>query len=208
MNLMIIRLYRFITVLIPLLIIYFYYKNNETEIKDPKNHLIRLLTFGVYFTLVLHITGIGTIYDALRGGFYLTEDQIRWIPLIYMSSKRILVLNILNIMMMAPLGFLLPMIWPKTDNLKIIAIVGFVFSLAIELSQLLNFRCSDIDDLIMNTIGAVIGYLIFNWFNKKRKIQSERTEYKTSEPYVYMIAMFLGNFLLFNEIAIINLLHM
>lgn len=210
LNLMIIRLYRFITVLVPCLLVYFYFnkQQNQTGIKDPQNHLIRLLTFAVYFTLVLHVTGIGTIYDTLRGGMEINSEQLRLIPLIDIMDRRIFILDILNIIMMVPLGFMLPMIWPKSDNLKIIALTGFVFSLMIELSQLLNFRCSDVDDLIMNTLGAVLGFLLFRLINKNKNIQSKRINYIKSEPYVYMIAMFLGNFLLFNEIAIINLLHM
>ncbi len=36
-----------------------------------------------------------------------------------------------------------------------------VFSLAIELGQLLDNRITDIDDLSMNTLGAIIGYLLY-----------------------------------------------
>ena len=38
------------------------------------------------------------------------------------------------------------------------------FSLAIELSQLLNNRITDIDDLFTNTLGAMVGYLLYRAF--------------------------------------------
>ena len=38
---------------------------------------------------------------------------------------------------------------------------GILFSLAIELNQLLNNRITDIDDLFTNTLGAIIGYLLY-----------------------------------------------
>ncbi|HBT95229.1 MAG TPA: hypothetical protein DEB24_03600 [Coriobacteriia bacterium] len=38
------------------------------------------------------------------------------------------------------------------------SIIGL--SLLIELSQLLNNRLTDIDDLIINTVGALIGFLL------------------------------------------------
>ncbi|UDN56410.1 VanZ family protein [Clostridioides sp. ES-S-0171-01] len=42
--------------------------------------------------------------------------------------------------------------------------MGLSFSLAIEFCQLFNFRATYIDDLMMNTLGAVLGeFLLFNW---------------------------------------------
>lgn len=39
--------------------------------------------------------------------------------------------------------------------------LGFLFSLLIEISQLLNFRASDVNDLILNTAGALGGFGIY-----------------------------------------------
>lgn len=38
---------------------------------------------------------------------------------------------------------------------------GSFFSLFIELIQLFSFRATDIDDLLMNTLGTWVGYLLF-----------------------------------------------
>lgn len=38
---------------------------------------------------------------------------------------------------------------------------GILFSLAIELNQLLNNRITDIDDLFTNTLGAIVGYVLY-----------------------------------------------
>ena len=38
---------------------------------------------------------------------------------------------------------------------------GIPFSLAIELNQLLNNRITDIDDLFTNTLGAIVGYVLY-----------------------------------------------
>ena len=38
---------------------------------------------------------------------------------------------------------------------------GILFSLAIELNQLLNNRITDIDDVFTNTLGAIVGYVIY-----------------------------------------------
>ena len=53
-----------------------------------------------------------------------------------------------------------PIIKPKLS--KVTITYGFMFSFAIEIMQYITGRgLADIDDLINNTLGAVIGYLIF-----------------------------------------------
>lgn len=69
---------------------------------------------------------------------------------------------VLNILLFVPLGFLLPLgvkrfrSWVKTY------LVGFVFTLAIEVYQLVfSAGIFEVADLINNTLGAMIGYGIF-----------------------------------------------
>ena len=71
---------------------------------------------------------------------------------------------ILNVVMMVPFGFLYPII--KLKGILKTVFMTFTFSLAIECSQLLSIcyfgnRSFDITDLLTNTIGGLIGYLIF-----------------------------------------------
>ena len=51
--------------------------------------------------------------------------------------------------------------FPNGKPLKKAILTGFLTSLAIELCQLPLGRGSDVDDLILNTLGAFLGYLIF-----------------------------------------------
>lgn len=73
------------------------------------------------------------------------------------------VLNLLgNIIMCVPLGFLIPYWIRKAIKwYKVVAItVAIIF--VIEIAQLLTRQgVFDIDDLILNTVGAVLGYAIF-----------------------------------------------
>jgi len=119
----------------------------------------------------------------------------------------------LNVLMTIPLGFLLATLWPYFRSVKRIAVVGFCFSLAIELSQLFTNRGTNVDDLIANTLGAVLGYVLFVfvyrlWIRKRserRKVLAEKrgqillsSKVLKSEGIVYLAASFLGMFLLFN----------
>lgn len=82
-----------------------------------------------------------------------------------------------NIIGFMPFGFLLPLIVKKYDRLKSILKATFILSLTYEILQLLLFELGsfDVDDLILNTLGGGLGYLvlkiiklIFNLKNKQR----------------------------------------
>jgi len=61
-----------------------------------------------------------------------------------------------------PLGLLLPFIFPRLRNLYKILVAGFILSLFFESMQLIfNLGVFDVDDLILNTVGALAGYIIF-----------------------------------------------
>lgn len=69
-----------------------------------------------------------------------------------------------NIVLFIPLGLLIPFIY-KTKG-KFVILIGFCFSLFIELFQLMLPRWTDIDDIILNTFGTLIGYLLYKLYVK------------------------------------------
>jgi len=95
-------------------------------------------------------------------------ESINLIPLIKLTPQD-LKTSLLNILLLIPFGFGLPFI---TDfRLKKIVVAGALFSISIELLQLITgfvakttFRIADINDVIFNTLGAAIGYLLFVGF--------------------------------------------
>jgi len=67
--------------------------------------------------------------------------------------------NILNIASFIPIGILVALIAQKYRIIKAL-VVGLLFSLTIEFSQLIFEKGTfDVDDLFNNTVGAVIGEL-------------------------------------------------
>lgn len=106
---------------------------------------------------------------------------------------------ILNIIMFMPLGFLLPAYLGKFQKCKKSSIDGILMSLAIEICQLFNIRTTDIDDLLMNTLGALVGYCCWKVFSLIfRNAGTKCVEMKKSEPVIYMFGGILGLFLLYN----------
>ena len=65
-----------------------------------------------------------------------------------------------NIGMFLPIGFFPVLLW-RQGNLRRSTIVGILTSLAIETSQLFIDRGTDLDDLILNTVGAITGYFLY-----------------------------------------------
>lgn len=65
-----------------------------------------------------------------------------------------------NVLLYVPLGLLLPWVW-KTSDWRRVTAAGLAASLVTELVQPVVGRSFDVDDLIANTLGALIGYLLF-----------------------------------------------
>lgn len=59
------------------------------------------------------------------------------------------------------MGFLVPLLWKQYRAEKYVLLFGFGTSFAIEVLQMFCGRTSDVDDLLMNTLGALIGYWMF-----------------------------------------------
>lgn len=66
-----------------------------------------------------------------------------------------------NIVLFIPYGFLLPSLYKIKG--KHVVLLGLSLSLFIELFQLFLPRWTDIDDIILNTFGTFIGYLLYKY---------------------------------------------
>lgn len=71
-----------------------------------------------------------------------------------------LVVNFLgNLAAFAPVGLLAPAFWPRTGLALRVAAASFGLSFLIEALQYRSgSRVADVDDLILNTLGGLIGY--------------------------------------------------
>lgn len=67
-----------------------------------------------------------------------------------------------NILAFMPYGFLLPLLNRAYRKPYIIIILSFLFSLIVETAQLLlRVGVFDVDDILMNSLGGILGYLTF-----------------------------------------------
>ncbi|MCH4167776.1 MAG: VanZ family protein [Streptococcaceae bacterium] len=88
------------------------------------------------------------------------------------TSPKVFLQSFFNILMTIPLTFLFAVALPKYRDLKNAFLLAFTISFVIEFGQAildvtvqLN-RIVDVDDLIFNTIGGLLGYALFNLTKK------------------------------------------
>ncbi|HOQ37894.1 MAG TPA: VanZ family protein [Acetivibrio sp.] len=119
----------------------------------------------IYISLVLYVT-LMPIVVSLPFIFNHPYVSMNMIPFDdYFSGRGDAVRQIvLNVIMMVPFGFLLPLV--RKQNVLSSLLWTFLFSLGIELTQpLINgFRTADITDLITNTMGGLLGYFLYLLF--------------------------------------------
>lgn len=69
--------------------------------------------------------------------------------------------TVLNVALFLPLGILLPLVWKHFQTMKNTVLFGLGLSVGIELLQILVGRATDINDLITNTLGAFLGFVLW-----------------------------------------------
>ena len=106
-------------------------------------HILGITIFCCVLELIFCITGIPDV----------TSVQFEGMSGLYQY--------IANIIMFLPVGIFLPLLWQQFIRPLYTVGVGFMLSLGIELIQLFTYRATDIDDLLMNSLGTVAGYLLF-----------------------------------------------
>ena len=124
-------------------------------------------------TIIFSITGAGGINDI--GRLIVSLNEVNFIPLKDWSSENCFGMG-MNLLLFTPLGILLPLLWQKGASFVKTIGAGFLLSFCIEASQLLNFRTTDVDDLLMNTLGTALGFALYYLFLRKiRCLQIENT---------------------------------
>lgn len=152
-----------------------------------------LLLFALYLAAILSVTGIPSVYH------WNPDPAVNLIPFVDVLDSPLSYCKntALNLLLFLPLGFFLPVLWPSMRSLKRTFLAGFGTSLVIELLQLFSLRLTDIDDLIFNTLGVVLGFLLARslfrgWRDDPRPLpQLPRWELPAVFALIFLVMMFL-----------------
>ena len=156
-------------------------KNLPFDVK--RERLLFLFYIYIGFVLILTVVPLPMAREKYPG-----STRINFIPIITTAKHFIATLinfktflrsgsieNVFgNFLLFLPLGFLLPRLWDKYNNWVSVLAIAFILSFSIELIQLASrilelYRSVDIDDIILNTSGAVAGYYLHVKLKSKRK---------------------------------------
>lgn len=151
-------------ILLGLIYLLFFYR--KWSKKSVKELVINTLMY-IYIVMVLFVTVMpfSIPLGATNNLFMETANftPFRDLTSNYHGAVREIILNVI---MMVPFGFLLPII--KKKGVLVTVVLTFLFSLSIESYQLLSTwwgslssRSFDVTDLITNTFGGFIGFLIY-----------------------------------------------
>lgn len=79
-----------------------------------------------------------------------------------------------NVVVFIPFGFLIPYVLKRGRNFFVMLINAFLFVLGIEVFQLFSaFGAFDVDDILLNCVGAVLGYFVYLAYEgiKRRRLK-------------------------------------
>lgn len=130
----------------------------------------------LYFSIIAQVTifKYGSLFEWPGNGVEIMS-RINMIPLIETIKMLTNGWNtgysyyqvIANILLFIPLGFLLPLFFEDIRNWRKVFIYGCLISVMIEATQIFTLmNIVDIDDVIFNTLGALLGYACYLIFNK------------------------------------------
>lgn len=119
------------------------------------------LSFVLYFTLMPVLTSLPFILNH-------PYSPMNMVPFIDVITGREDFMRqvLLNVVMTVPFGFLFPMTRTPAAGFGRTVFCCLLMSLGIELLQpLINgFRSADITDIITNTVGGMVGYVLYTAF--------------------------------------------
>ncbi|MHC1723499.1 MAG: VanZ family protein [Aminipila sp.] len=120
-------------------------------------HRVLLIGLGLYLTFVFSVT----ISPDMGVSISSVGKNINLMPLKVLQDMSTNPMNFFgNILLFVPMGVLLVLLSYKCQKLHVTLLIGMEISLFIEIIQLFESRGTDVDDVILNTVGTFVGYIV------------------------------------------------
>ena len=137
-----------------------------------------LFLFGTCVIIVLSATVFLSISQSAPADRSLNLIPFRALQETWqMPGPKQLAQTVANVVMFIPLGFTLPLAFRNMRSFWKTSLTLALFSLAIEATQYFIGRSADIDDLLLNTLGGMLGCLLFfllaKRFGKKTPVKPD-----------------------------------
>lgn len=128
----------------------------------------------VYFLFFSEEYGRNEPYSTYQYNFTLFRELHRYIRYRDKIGVGYFLINVVgNVAAFMPFGFLVPVMYREQRknvyytghffrSFLFVSLLGFLFSLGVETVQLVTkVGCFDVDDLLLNTIGVMLGYIVY-----------------------------------------------
>ena len=140
---------------------------------------ILYVEFLIYFLFLAEWYGRTEISEGYRYNLELFKEIRRFITYREQLGMFVVAANLLgNILIFVPYGFFVSMAGRRRGFFKTFFFSMFL-SLAVETVQLITRVGSfDVDDILLNTVGGVLGYIVFVLCNGVRRKHNDRIRKK------------------------------
>lgn len=129
-----------------------------------------ILGFVFYISIMVQVGVLSRTLGTMR--------TIVWVPFRTPGGDNLIVLYALaNLVLFIPFGVLVPKVFHSVNAFWKIILVTFVTSVCIEMIQyILACGYSQVEDVIMNVAGGVVGYLIIKFIERNKNERRQRVE--------------------------------
>ena len=122
---------------------------------------LMMLGFAIYILCLFQVVTFQDDASWASNNFIPFKEILR-----YNITSRLFIKNVLgNMIMFLPFGFFISY-YLNTEKPNLTIILTIVASLAIEIVQMIIGRVFDVDDIILNLLGGMLGYLIYSFIRK------------------------------------------
>ena len=144
--------------------------NGDQTMKKNRHRKLGIVCFVLYLVLLTYFLFFAEEMGRSPGnrqGYTYNLVLFKEIKRFWMYRRtlgfRAVFLNLVgNMLAFMPFGFCIPEIWDEVNQWYTVTFLGFIFSLCIETTQLVcRVGSFDVDDLLLNTIGALAGFVAF-----------------------------------------------
>ena len=138
---------------------------------SPESEVVQIITerkgwilgLGFYIAILIQMGVISRTPGSV--------SEMVWIPFQTSGGSSLIVLySLANLVIFIPFGILVPKVFRGVNSVWAMALVTLMTSVLIEIVQfMLACGYSEVEDVIMNVAGGVIGYLIIRVIQNKKE---------------------------------------
>ena len=145
---------------------------------NKKRGLLKWVCFIAYLLLLVYVLFYSALFGRVEHSEYrynltMLQEIGRYYYIgIRSGAWKLFIMNVIgNIAVFVPFGVCLPALFPRCRNMLVTTMLTLEFSFCVEIIQLLTKVGSfDVDDLLLNTLGGLVGFIFYAIYRLVKKI--------------------------------------